>query len=203
MSNKLQNIKAVREMLDGTHKTQTRQAFGFSDAASVAKKNAKHEVGDVWEETSPNGTVYEVTQHEGFRSRKPKNSIIDTIKEALKVPDHCPECGGEMRGPEQRLNFKFYFKRKKCFGCVLAEERRIKAQGPEAWKKYENDIMLANAEAWFRDTDKEVEVLKSQVKETFWQNADGNFGEIDITSFVEKMEKDYEELKADIRKQLE
>jgi len=203
MSNKLQNIKAINELLAGTHKTQTRKTFGFSDAKSAAKKNERHEVGDVWEEVSPNGTVYEVTQHDGFRSRKPKNSILDTIKDALRVPEKCPSCNETMRGKEKSLNFKFWFKRKKCFGCVLKEERKIRQQGPEAWKQYENEIMLANAEAWFSDTDKEVELLKQQVTETFWQNADGKFGEIDITSFIEKMEKDYEELKVSIRKQLQ
>ena len=34
------------------------------------------------------------------------------------------------------LNFKFYHKRGKCFGCVLTEERKIKEKGEEAWKKY-------------------------------------------------------------------
>ena len=39
MSKKLQNVKAVQQMLDGTHKFQTKKTVGFSDATSVAKKN--------------------------------------------------------------------------------------------------------------------------------------------------------------------
>ena len=69
----------------------------------------------------------------------------------------------------------------------------------EAWKKYQNKIMKANAESWFKDCDKEVEILKTQVKETVWGNADGETGEVDTTEFVDKMEKDYEKLKEDIR----
>ena len=61
--------------------------------------------------------------------------------------------------------------------------------------------MLSNAEGWFKDADKEVEVLKTQVMETYWQNAQGEVGQIDVTEFVEKMEKDYLELKDNIRKQ--
>ena len=45
-SNKLQNIKAVKQMLEGTHKFQTKKSIGFSDAKQKAEKNQKREVGD-------------------------------------------------------------------------------------------------------------------------------------------------------------
>ena len=38
---------------------------------------------------------------------------------------------------------------------VLEEERKIKLEGKDAWKAYENKIMLDNAEGWFKDADKE------------------------------------------------
>ena len=104
-----------------------------------------------------------------------------------------------MRDHEQRLNFKFYFKRKMCFGCVLSEERQIKSQGEAAWQEYQNKIMSANAESWFRDTDKEVEVLKQSMKETVWGNADGEYGEVDITEQINRIETDYKKLKNNIR----
>ena len=53
MSNKLQNVKAVREMLEGTHKFQTKKTTGFSDADATSKKNERHEIGSVWEEKDP------------------------------------------------------------------------------------------------------------------------------------------------------
>jgi peptidoglycan hydrolase CwlO-like protein len=59
--------------------------------------------------------------------------------------------------------------------------------------------MSANAEAWFKDTDKEVEVLKNSVKETVWGNADGERGEVDISSTIERIETDYDKLKENIR----
>tara|TARA_A100001515_G_C4520571_1_gene193357 strand:- start:242 stop:784 length:543 start_codon:yes stop_codon:yes gene_type:complete len=155
----------------------------------------------VWIETEANGKRTRVTQHNGFKSREPENSILKTIQDALKVPEKCPECGKDMREHEKALNYKFYFKRGKCFECVLKEERRIKDQGPEAWKKYENNIMLNNAESWFKDADKEVEILKNQIVKT-WQNADGEYGEADMSSFLAKMEEDYSNLKETIRKQL-
>jgi hypothetical protein len=104
-----------------------------------------------------------------------------------------------MRDHEQRLNFKFYFMRGKCFECVLKEERRIKHKGQKAWQEYQNKIMKANAESWFKDTDKEVEILKTQMKETLWENADGERGEVDMSEIVKKIDKDYKKLKSNIR----
>jgi len=61
--------------------------------------------------------------------------------------------------------------------------------------------MAANAESWFQDTDKEVEILKDSMKETVWGNADGELGEVDISSQVERVETDYNKLKETIRNQ--
>ena len=204
MSNKLQNIKAVKEMMAGTHKTQTRKTFAMgSTKKEIADEDIEQRFDDgrpkVWIETDAKGFKTRVTQHDGFKSREPANSIRKEIQDVLAVPDKCPECGKDMRDHEKRLNFKFYFMRGKCFECVLKEERRIKLQGKEAWKEYQHKIMLANAEGWFKDADKEVEVLKKQIKETVWGNAQGETGTVDTTAFVAKMEKDYEELKDSIR----
>ena len=38
------------------------------------------------------------------------------------------------------------------------------------------------------------------MKETVWENADGDRGEIDISQMVKKIDKDFKKLKADIRK---
>ena len=43
MSNKLKNVKAVKEMLDGKHKTQTKKTVSFAD-----KVIERREVGETW-----------------------------------------------------------------------------------------------------------------------------------------------------------
>ncbi len=204
MSNKLQNVKAVKQMLAGTHRTQTKKSI-YTGKTKVEIPESdiieKFENGKpkIWIETDSAGFRTRVTQHDGFKQRQPENSILKNIQKLLKVPDNCPCCGRSMRGNEQKLNFKFYFKRGKCFDCVLKEESKIRSQGEDAWKLYEAKIMSDNAEAWFKNTDKEVEILKQQIKETTWENADGERNEIDISSFLEKVETDYEELKKEIR----
>jgi len=206
MSSKLQNIKAVNELLAGTHKSQTRKSIYTGTTKTEIPEDDILERFDngkpkIWIETSATGIRTRVTQHDGFKSREPENSILKTVQDALSVPDKCPKCETEMRGNEKTLNFKFWFKRKMCFGCVLAEERRIKVQGEAAWKEYQNKIMSANAEAWLKDTDKEVEILKQSVTETVWGNADGERGEVNISSTIDRIETDYKELKENIRNQ--
>ncbi len=207
MGKKLQNIKAVKQLLAGEHKSQKKTQI-YTGKLKVKGQPEDHEVVErdkdgkakIWIERDAAGFGTRVTQHDGFRSREPENSILKSIQEALEVPNECPKCGTEMRNDEQRLNFKFYFTRKKCFSCVLQEERKLKQEGPEVWKAYQNKIMKSNAEGWFKDADKEVEIVKNQVVRT-WQNAQGEFGEADMSDFLEKMELDYNKLKDDIKKQ--
>ena len=99
---------------------------------------------------------------------------------------------------QEKLNLKMYFRYKKCFDCVVKEETKIRAQGKDAWTEYSRKKMLANAQSWMRDTDKEIEELKKVVTETYWQNADGKSEEIDISAFIEKITKDYENIKNEI-----
>ncbi len=202
MSNKLQNVKAIKQMLAGEHRSQTRKSI-YTGKTKLKESEVIESFKDgkpkIWIETDGKGFRTRVTQHDGFTTRQPENSILKDIQELLKVPKECPTCGTNMREKEQRLNFKFWFKRKKCFGCVLEEERKIKQQGPDAWKQYQKEIMLTNAESWFKDTDKEVEIVKQQMKETTWENADGERNEVDISSFINKIENDYNKLKDDIR----
>ena len=96
-NSKLQNVKAIKEMLAGKHKTQTRKSFGFTTSAEPTRK-----VGDEWIETNANGTKIKVTQQEGFRVKEPVNSIRDQINEILRMPDTCPECNNNMHSDEKR-----------------------------------------------------------------------------------------------------
>ena len=194
MSNKLQNVKANKELLAGTHGSQTRKSFGYE-----GKSDSKRAIGDVWIEKDPKtGAEYKIEQKNGFRTKTPLNSILKQIRQIMSVPEKCPCCDKKMRDEEQQLNFKMYFKRKKCFNCVLKEETMIKAKGKEAWEEYSRNIMLANAEAWLADTDKEVEILRESLKVQFVQNAEGGLEEWDQTAFLEKFDNDYRSLKNNI-----
>jgi hypothetical protein len=188
MSNKLQNIKAVKELLTGTHKSQTRKTSGFTKT----KEDIKRNVGDVWTEIDPKtGTVWKIEQKNGYRTRIVDNSILQKIRDIMSVPDKCPCCNKQMRDEEKHLNFKMYFVHKKCFSCVIKEETMIRAKGTDAWEEYSRARMLANAEAWLKDADREVEALREALKLQFVQDADGTLENWDQKAFFEKFDADY------------
>ena len=51
---------------------------------------------------------------------------------SIRMPMFCPKCQSVMT---KRLDKKFWMKGfKSCFNCVIEEEHKIRAKGPEAWK---------------------------------------------------------------------
>lgn len=206
MAGKLQNIKAIKEMIAGTHKSQNKTQIGYTGKKTISDDDIIERFEDgtpkVWIETEK-GTRWRIEQHDGFRSKKPENSILDTINEILRVPKTCPKCNAQMKGvDEEHLNLKFWFMSKHCFGCQLKEESMIRVQGKEAWSEYSRKKLAANAEAWFKDTDKEVEIVRNSLKLQFVQNADGDLAEYDQTAFFEKFDSDYKKFKEQILENL-
>ena len=122
MSNKLQNTKAVKQLLDGNHSMQNKTSISLSDSNKTTNKRV---VGDTWTETNAKG-----------------------------------------------VEFK--------------------------WKEYSSKKMLLNAEGWFNDADKEVEILKTTLKDVVWENADGKSGEIDRSKWLTKIDNDYNKIKKQI-----
>ena len=135
MSKKLQNVKAVTEMLQGTHKFQTKKTVGFSDSAATAKNNEKHAVGDIWEETDPGSKItYVLEQFEGFRTKKPKNSdALQSVRTELRTFPNCRKetctCAGS-----HHLDKKMKKVHGMCFDCTIEMEHELKVAG-SCWIK--------------------------------------------------------------------
>ena len=180
-NSKLQNVKAIKEMLAGKHKTQTRKSFGFTTSAEPTRK-----VGDEWIETNANGTKIKVTQKEGFRVKEPVNSIRDQINKILRMPDTCPKCNNNMLGDEKRLNEKFWKTHKTCFDCVITMETKLRAEGK--FEEYARKKMYENAKSFFKTADEEVNIIKEALsgKLEFVQDKDGNLESFDQSDYKEK-----------------
>ena len=173
MSKKLQNVKAVQQMLDGTHKFQTKKTVGFSDAKSKAKQSEHREVGDIWEETDVNGNTYVIEQRDGFRIRKTKNSdVFQSIRDELQAFPNCRKDVCTCIGTHH-LDLKMRKIHGMCFDCVIEMEHELKKSGK--YKEYEQSKIKENALAWLRDAERDVELLKqayTQVQQ-FVSNSDG------------------------------
>ena len=159
MSKKLQNVKAVTEMLQGTHKFQTRKTVGFSDSAATAKNNEKHAVGDIWEETDPGSKItYVLEQFEGFRTKKPKNSdALQSVRTELRTFPNCRKetctCAGS-----HHLDKKMRKVHGMCFDCTIEMEHELKVAGK--FEEYEQQKIRENAMAWLASAERDVEMLK-------------------------------------------
>ena len=179
---KLKNVKAVQEMISGTHKTQTRKSHYYGNTKTeIPEEDIIERFDDgklkIWIETNPvSGVRTRITQNNGFKSRESESGyLIRQLKNELAMPSNCPKCEKSTSGQEKRLNEKFWITHKSCYDCVLKEEQAIRMKGNEAWEEYQRGRMLENAKSFFKDADGDVEglrgMLTKQLKNV--QNADG------------------------------
>jgi len=174
MSKKLQNVKAIQQMLDGTHKFQTKKLVGFSDAEDAAKKNERHAVGDIWEEKDPvSGVIYIVEQRDGFRIKKTNNAdVLQGVRDDLRAFPNCRKetctCAGT-----HHLDKKMKVIHGMCFDCTIEMEHELKKAG--TFNEYAYNKMRENALAWLQSAERDVEMLKEIYTQAskFVTNSDG------------------------------
>ncbi len=196
MSKKLQNIKAVKQMLDGTHSFQTKKTHGFSDAKQKAEKNKRRDIGETWEEKIGN-TVYIIEQQDGFRVKKPKNSVSKEIRDYLNSYPNCKkDCCKTTFGPTDE---KMRIIHGMCLDCVIDMEHELKKQGK--YEEYEREKMTENAKAWLRKAEQDVNMLKEAYTQTSStvMNADGQVehwsAKMTSEEFEEKIQNEFSKFK--------
>ena len=192
---KLRNIDAVKKMLDGTHRTQTKKLISFSDVK--LNTDEKRKVGEVWIE---DGVEWE--QREGFKIKKGK---LDAIRETLianRIPDNCPKCKQAMT---KRLDAKFWKLEKHCFDCQVDFEHNLRIEGK--FDEYQKNRILRNAEAWLSDAEKDAkEIIEAFKNPVEFANSDGTFetwsGGRSHTEVAEQIEKEFTEFKTNFIEKL-
>lgn len=178
-NSKLQNVKAVKQMLDGTHKFQTKTSVGYE------KSVEQREIGDTWIDEQG----YKWEQKNGF---KVKHGKMDALRKYLTSFPSCPKETCTCNTPH-RADLKMKRIHGMCLDCVIDEEHKIKIQGPEAWKKYERQKIYDNALAWLRSAEKDKDNVLSELEKTEFVNKDGSIEKWDGTANKEKMKKKIEE----------
>ena len=162
---KLKNIKAVNEMLLGTHRTQTRTTVGFSDTGTSTEKNKKREVGETWEEKNASGNIEYVTQKEGYRVRSnvspEMSAYYEKIREELKSFPNCQKEGGCTCKSPSVLDEKFRKIVGMCHDCLVTYETKLKMRGQ--FNEYALDKMKQDAVSFFKRADVEVGLFKESL----------------------------------------
>ena len=179
---KLKNVNALKQMLDGNHRLQTRKTIGFSDSESSANRSKVREVGEVWEEKDHNDNSLWWEQRNGFRVKHHMHpSVAEELRKAHEYLQSFPNCHKEKCTCIQptRIDEKFRRMMGLCEDCVISMETSLKIQGK--FDEYAFDKMKANAESFFKQADVEVDVLKREI-----QNINFAGDETDQNNVVEK-----------------
>jgi len=208
MSKKLQNVKAVQQMLDGSHKFQTKKTVGFSDVEKTAKDNERHLIGDVWEDVDiATGITYIIEQRDGFRIRKPKNSeIFQEIREELRAFTNCRKetCTCTGKHPIDQKMRKIHGM---CFDCTIEMEHELRKEGK--FEEYQKNRIRENALAWLQNAEQDVEMLKQTYTQAtdFILNSEGEketyAARMTPEEFTEKVETEFAKFKENFLKRLE
>ena len=181
---KLKNIKAIKQMLEGKHKTQTKKTVSFDKKQAV-----KRDIGDVW--TDDKGQEWE--QKKGYKVKAGK---FQKLRKELKKFPNCKEgCDSYLDPGHADLKMKAYHGM--CLDCVVDMEHKLKLEGK--YEEYEKKKMLANAEAWLRQAEFEKDVLKHSVQAQFI-NEDGSiekWGGLNEDEVIERIERGFEKFKKD------
>jgi hypothetical protein len=179
---KLKNIKAVSEMLEGKHKTQTKKTVAFD-----TKEVVRREVGEVW--TDDKGQKWE--QRKGYKVKVGK---LAKLRNELKSFPNCRKdvCSCIEPGSAD-LKMKAYHGM--CLDCVVEMEHDLKLKGE--YESYEQQKLLNNAESWLKEAEIEKEVLKTTINASFI-NEDGSIEEWDGLSeneIIAKIDDGFEKFK--------
>ena len=115
------------------------------------------DVGETW--TDEDGNFWE--QKDGYRIKHPKVELFN-------MPMFCPECDQIMN---KRLDDKMWYKKNKCFDCVIKEETRMRAEG--TYELYEKKNMLSNMKSYLRDLEQGAQDFYNNINN---QNMVNEFG---------------------------
>lgn len=192
-NNKLKNVKAVKEMLQGTHKTQTKKLISVYKEDTIS---VKRNVGDVW--VDENGVSWE--QKSGYKVKLGK---LAKHREYMNTFPNCPKevctCHKPSNADEKMRGYHGM-----CLDCVIDMEHTMKING--TFDEYQRKKMLDNANVWLKNAETEKELLKYAIRQKYF-NEDGSVDEWEGGKSYEDIVKDidnqFESFKENFIKKLE
>jgi hypothetical protein len=171
---KLNNVKAVNQMIRGEHRTQTRKTKGYET------KTIERKIGDSWQDDKGQNWV----QKNGYKAKIGKlNKIRSAVDQAL-----CPLCS------KKATNFdkQFISRQGKCHDCVVKAETLMVCEGyvknEPIYERWEREKIKQNVNSFLKDAAKDVEMLKTQFTKAEYTNSDGTVDKWKLPESVESIE---------------
>tara|TARA_B100001778_G_C18372912_1_gene531631 strand:- start:130 stop:753 length:624 start_codon:yes stop_codon:yes gene_type:complete len=190
---KLNNVKAINEMMRGEHRTQTRKSKGYE------KKSIERQIGDSWIDDKGQKWV----QKNGYKARVSKLSKIrNVIDQSL-----CPVCSKKAT----QFDKNFISREGKCHDCIVKEETLMLCEGyvkkEPIYEQWERKKIRKNVESFIKDASKDVEMLKARFTKAEYVNSDGTIDKWNLPESVEAIEKSidnqFEKFKGELLQKLE
>jgi len=192
---KLNNVKAVNEMIRGEHRVQTRTSKGFEE------KSIQRQVGDSW--VDKHGQTW--VQKNGYKAKVGKlNKIRKVIEQSL-----CPVCSKK----STPFDKQFIIREGKCHDCIVKAETLLMCDGYLKEKKHrsfqgwEREKITNNVNGFLKDAAKDVEMLKKRFTKAEYVNSDGTIDKWKLPESVESinnsLDKQFEQFKEELLGKLE
>ena len=171
---KLNNVKAVNEMMRGEHRTQTRKSKGYE------KKVTHRQTGDAWEDEHGQKWI----QKSGYKS---KVSRFKDIRKAVSLTV-CPACDKKATSFDK----PFITREGKCHDCVIKHETLMTCEGyvknEPIYEQWEREKIRENVTSFIKDASKDVEMLKQKFTKTEFINSDGTVDKWKLPESVDSIE---------------
>jgi hypothetical protein len=190
---KLNNVRAVNQMIRGEHRTQTRTTKGFE------KKSIQRQVGESW--VDKNGQKW--IQKEGYKSKVGKlSNIRKVIEQSI-----CPVCSKKATDFDKQ----FLSREGKCHDCIVKEETLMVCEGyvkkEPIYEQWEREKIRKNVNSFLKDAAKDVEMLKERFTKTDYVNSDGTVDKWKLpestATIHQSLDKQFEQFKDELLEQLE
>ena len=190
---KLNNVKAVNQMIRGEHRTQTRKTKGYE------KKSIERQIGESW--VDKNGQKW--IQKNGYKAKVGKlNKIRNVATVSL-----CPQCDKKLTNFDKQ----FVTREGKCHDCIVKEETLMVCEGyvkkEPIYEQWEREKIRKNVNSFLQDASKDVEMLKKKFTKTDYVNSDGTIDKWRLPESVEAIEtsldKQFEKFKDELLEKLE
>lgn len=187
------NIDAIKKLLDGVHKSQTKTITSFTDIVPSIDNNT-HDIGDTW--TDENGIEWE--QRAGYQIKKSKLEQIrkDFIKNHSNIT--CPQCGKKI---EHWMDKEAMRLERMCQSCQLKRETEMKING--TFDDYVIEKSKRNARSFIRESEAEMnQYIKDIRRLRGYVNEDGTmqkweFFGVDGNTLIKRIRKTFKKFKKD------
>lgn len=163
MDIKLNSMQDVKDILAGTHESQTKIQIGYTP--DIAPKESRA-IGDKWFDAD--GCEWE--QKDGYAVKLGKEWQQE-LHAYLNTFPNCPKetCTCEI---PKRLDEKMKRIHGMCFDCVVALEHKIRVAGK--WDEYERTKLKENAIAWLAEAERDKNIIADELSRLEFANSFGD-----------------------------